>query len=199
MKYHWGRYSELMMLYLLAIGAPEKSIPAQAWHAWKRPWFEYEGLRYINENAPLFIHQYSHAWFDFRARRDEYANYFENSIIATKAHRLFCANLQNRFPHFEADVWGVTASDSQKGYKAWGGPPEHGELDGTLVPCAAGGSLPFLPEECVTCLRNLREKYPHSWQHYGFVDAFNPQSGWYDADVIGIDAGITLLMAESAQ
>ena len=199
LKYHWGAYSELMMIYLLAIGAPEKAIDAQAWHAWQRPWFDYEGLHYINGNAPLFIHQYSHAWFDFRGRRDAYTNYFENSILATKAHRAFCVNLQKRFAHFGPQAWGITASDSQKGYVAWGGPPEMGKLDGTLVPCAASGSLPFLPSECVACLRNLREKYPRAWQHYGFVDAFNPQSGWYDADVIGIDIGITLLMAENVR
>lgn len=199
LKYHWGAYSEHMMLYLLAIGAPEKPIDAKAWHAWQRPWFDYAGLRYINVNAPLFIHQYSHAWFDFRGQRDDYTNYFDNSIIATKAHHLFCQKLEKRFPHFGPQTWGITASDSQKGYKAWGGPPEHGKIDGTLVPCAAGGSLPFLPKECVTCLRNLREKYPRAWSRYGFIDAFNPQSDWYDADVIGIDVGITLLMAENAR
>lgn len=199
LKYHWGAYSELMMLYLLAIGAPEKSIDARSWHGWKRSWFDYEAIRYINSTAPLFIHQYSHAWFHFRGQRDDYANYFENSILATKAHKLFCLKLQERFPHFGADCWGITASDSQKGYTAWGGPPEHGNLDGTLVPCAPGGSLPFLPDECVRCLRKLREKFPRSWQRYGFVDAFNPLTGWYDADVIGIDVGITLLMAENAR
>lgn len=199
LKYHWGAYSELMMLYLLAIGAPEKPIDARAWHEWRRPWFDYEGIHYINPAAPLFIHQYSHAWFDFRAKHDDYANYYENSVLATKAHRLFCLKLQDRFPHFSADVWGITASDSQKGYTAWGGPPEQGKLDGTLVPCAAGGSLPFMPQECLKCLQTLREKYPRAWQYYGFVDAFNPQSGWYDADVIGIDVGITLLMAENAR
>lgn len=199
LKYHWGAYSEMMMIYLLAIGAPQKPIPAGAWKAWKRPLFEYEGLRYIEAGVPLFSHQYSHAWFDFRGVRDDYANYFENSITATKAHRRFCAKLGERFPHFGPDAWGITASDSARGYTAWGGPPEQGKLDGTLVPCAPAGSLPFLPQECVRCLRNLREKYPRSWLHYGFVDAFNPATGWYDADVIGIDVGVTLLMAENAR
>ena len=106
LRYHWGAYSELMMLYLLAIGAPEKPIAAEAWKAWRRPLFEYEGLRYVESGAPLFVHQYSHAWFNFRGVHDDYANYFANSITATKAHRRFCEKLGDRFPHFGADAWG---------------------------------------------------------------------------------------------
>jgi hypothetical protein len=199
LAHRWDTYCEHMMLYLLAIGAPQHAISEKAWHAWKRPWFKYDELLYINPTAPLFVHQFSHAWYDFRNRRDDYTNYFENSVKATQAHRAFCAKLNERFPYFGNDVWGITASDSMKGYKAWGGPPEHGDLDGTLVPCAAAGSLPFAPRECLACLQNLREKYPRAWKYYGFVDAFQPTLGWYDADVIGIDVGITLLMAENAR
>jgi hypothetical protein len=94
-----------MMIYLLAIGSPTHAVPPEAWHAWKRPAFEYEGFRYINPNAPLFIHQYSHAWFDFHAQRDRYADYFENSITATKAHRLFCLNCGAAFPN-SAKIFG---------------------------------------------------------------------------------------------
>ena len=104
--------------------------------------FEYEGLRFITVNAPLFIHQYSHAWFDFKGKRDGFTDYFENSVRATKAHKLFCMNLKARFSEFGEDLWGIAASDSAKGYRAWGGPPEHGPLDGTLVACAPAGSIP---------------------------------------------------------
>jgi len=194
----WDTYSELMMAYLLAIGSPTHPIPAEAWSGWKRPAFEYEGIRYINPPAPLFIHQYSHAWFDFRGKQDSCTDYFENSILATKAHRLFCIQLQNRFPHYGESLWGITASDSAKGYVAWGGPPELDRLDGTLVPAAAGGSLAFLPIEAIRVLRTMREQFgDRAWKRYGFVDAFNPQTGWFDADVIGIDVGITLVMAEN--
>jgi hypothetical protein len=200
LKARWDTYCEHMMLYLLAIGAQQHPVPAASWNRWKRPWFEYAGLRYITPREPLFVHQYSHAWFDFRGRRDRYANYFENSVLATKAHRIFCARLADRFPHFGENVWGITASDSRSGYVVWGGPPELGPLDGSLVPAAVGGSIPFLPAESVRCLRTLRGRFSNqSWTSYGFADAFNPANGWAGADVIGINAGITLLMAENAR
>ncbi len=130
--------------------------------------------------------------------RDRYADYFENSVTATRAHRQFCLDLQKEFPGLNEDVWGITASDSTKGYVVWGGPPRHGPIDGTTVPCAAGGSLPFLPNDCLRCLRTLRQRHENQvWTRYGFIDAFNPQTGWVATDVIGIDAGITLLMAEN--
>ncbi len=196
----WDHYSELMMIYLLGIGSPTHPVPPAAWEAFARPWFEYEDLRYINSPAPLFIHQYSHAWFDFRRLRDRHCNYFENSVLATRAHLRFCVNLQARFPHFSEDLWGITASDWEKGYTAWGGPPEQGKLDGTVVPCAAAGSLPFLPKECLRTLRIMRVRFGDAvWKRYGFIDAFNPQTGWFAPDVIGIDVGISMLMAENAR
>jgi hypothetical protein len=74
-----------------------------------------------------------------------------------------------------------------------------GPIDGTVVPSAAGGSLPFLTQPVVRVLRNIKNNYPSAWSTYGFVDAFNPLTNWYDADVVGIDTGITLLMAENAR
>jgi hypothetical protein len=198
LKSNWDHYCELMALYLLAIGSPSNAAPAESWHAFTRPVFEYKGHSFISSKDPIFIHQYSHAWFDFRNRRDDYANYYNNSVIATRAHRQFCVDLRERYPHFSEDMWGITASDSAKGYRAWGGPPEHGGVDGTLVPCAAAGSLPFLPGETIQVLRTMRERYgDRVWKRYGFIDAFNPQTGWYAPDVIGIDVGITMLMAEN--
>ena len=200
LKNRWDAYCEHMLLYLLAIGSRTHSIPAGAWDAWRRPVFEYDGLRYITVAAPLFIHQYSHAWFDFQGKADRYTDYFQNSMIATEAHRRFCLELSGRFPRFGEDLWGITASDYAKGYTAWGGPPEHGRLDGTIVPCAAAGSLPFLPKETQRTLRYIREEFGTKvWKRYGFVDAFNPHTGWVAPDVIGIDVGITVLMAENAR
>ncbi len=194
----WDTYSELMMLYLLAIGSTTSPVPASAWDAFTRPSFTYQGLTYItNLYAPLFIHQYSHAWFDFRNKTDKYANYFANSVTATQAHKRFCLALQSQFSDYQSNVWGITASDSASGYTAWGGPPAMGAIDGSIVPCAAGGSLPFLPTDCIAALRAIRQQYPQAWQRYGFLDAFNPITGWYDSDVLGIDAGITMLMAEN--
>ena len=156
-------------------------------------------MRYIGSFAPLFVHQYSQAWFDFRGKRDRYADYFQNSITATEVHRRFCIELGKQFPTYSEDLWGITASDSEKGYVIWGGPPAIGPIDGTVVPAAAGGSLPFVPQEAVRVMRTIRNRYPKAWSSYGFVDAFNPLRDWYDADVVGIDTGIIMLMAENAR
>lgn len=194
----WDYYSELMVMYLLGMGSSAHPLNPQTWNAWKRLTFEYDGLRYIGSFAPLFVHQYSQAWFDFRGKRDKYADYFQNSAVATEVHRRFCLELGKQFPDYSDDLWGITASDSQQqGYVVWGGPPATGPIDGTVVPSAAGGSLPFLPGPTLRVLKNIRNKYPSAWSKYGFVNAFNPLKNWYDTDVIGIDTGIILLMAEN--
>jgi hypothetical protein len=97
----------------------------------------------------------------------------------------------------DQNLWGITASDSRAGYSVWGGPPTMGDVDGTIVPTACGGSLVFLPEECAHVLLFMREHYPKAWTRYGFVDAFQPQAGWYASDVLGIDQGPMVLMAEN--
>lgn len=200
LEYRWDNYSEMMMMYLLGLGSSTYPLPAVSWSAWKRVKFEYDDVEYIGSFAPLFVHQYSQAWFDFRQKHDQYANYFNNSRIATQVHRRFCLDLASQFPDYSEDLWGITASDSSRGYVVWGGPPATGPIDGTVVPCAAGGSLPFLPQETMQVLRNIKNRYgARAWGRYGFVDAFNPLTNWYDTDVIGIDVGITLLMAENAR
>jgi len=200
LQYRWDQYSELMMVYLLGMGSYSHPLPAETWTAWKRLTFEYAGIRYIGSFAPLFVHQYSQAWFDFRGKRDQFADYFQNSVKATDAHRLFCIDLATQFPDYSDTLWGITASDSAKGYVVWGGPPAMGPIDGTVVPCAAGGSLPFLPQDTLRVLHTIKDRYgQRAWTQYGFVDAFNPLTGWYDSDVVGIDTGITLLMAENAR
>ena len=198
LPYRWDYYSELMMMYLLGLGSSSHPLPVATWNAWKRTIFEYDGLRYIGSFAPLFVHQYSQAWFDFRGKRDRFADYFQNSVTATEVHRRFCLDLRARFPHYSDDLWGISASDSRQGYVIWGGPPEIGPIDGTVVPSAAGGSLPFLPQATLRVLKNMKRKYgQRCWSRYGFVNAFNPSADWYDTDVIGIDTGITMLMAEN--
>ena len=194
----WNHYCELMMIYLLGIGSPTHPLPPDTWDAWTRPKINYKGIEYISGNDPLFTHQYSQAWFDFRNTRDAYTNYFDNSVKATKAHKLFCLSLHDEFPDYSDDLWGISASDWEKGYTAWGGPPKQGPIDGSIVPYATGGSLPFLYDECMKVLRNIRGPYgDKAWTQYSYVDAFNPLSGWYDKDVLGIDLGITMLMAEN--
>jgi hypothetical protein len=191
----WDHYCELMMLYLLAIGSPTHPVSPDTWSAFTRPPMTFGPYSYISGRDPLFVHQFSHAWFDFARQRDAYANYFENSITATLAHKAFCLSLKRGYTD---DYWGVTASDWAHGYTAWGGPPLQGPVDGSVVPCAAAGSLPFVPRDCVRVLRALRENFgKDAWGRYGFCDAFHPDLHWYDPDVLGIDLGIGLLMAEN--
>ena len=199
LPYRWDYYNEMMMMYLLGLGSPAYPLKPEAWDAWKRTTFEYEGMRYIGSFAPLFVHQYSQAWFDFRGKRDRYTDYFQNSITATEVHRRFCIELGKQFPDYGEDLWGITASDSAHGYVVWGGPPAIGPLDGTVAPAAAGGSLAFVPQEAIRVMRTIRRGYPKAWSCYGIVDAFNPLKDWYDSDVIGIDTGIIMLMAENAR
>jgi hypothetical protein len=198
LKARWEHYCELMMIYLLAIGSPTHPVSAETWNAWTRPKISYQGLTYISGDDPLFTHQYSQAWYDFRGKKDAYANYFDNSVTATKAHKLFCLSLADKFPDYSEDLWGISASDYANGYTAWGGPPPQGPIDGSIVPCATGGSLAFLFPDCMRVLRNIRGTYTDkAWGRYSYVDAFNPLTGWYDTDVLGIDLGITMLMAEN--
>jgi len=191
----WNRYCELMMLNLLAMGSPTHPVAPDLWNEFRRPRIHYQNYDYISGNDPIFTHQYSQAWFDFRGKRDAYANYFENSTIATHAHKAWCLSLPK---WYSEDYWGVTASDYQGGYTAWGGPPLQGPVDGTVVPCASAGSLAFVPGDCLHVLRAMRDKWgKQAWGRYGFVDAFHPAANWYDADVLGIDQGISVLMAEN--
>ena len=204
LKPRWDTYSEDTILYLPAIGSPMHSISPSAWYALWRDRYRYEGYAYFTTiGVPLFMHQYAHAWIDYRNRREtsgDRIDYFENSVNATLAHRKFCMNLAHDFPAFGPNVWGITASDSARGYLAWGGPPRDPAIDGTVVPSAAGGSLMFTPELSVAALRAIQEKYgDRVYGKYGFVDAFNPNTGWVDSDVIGINEGIILLSAENAR
>jgi hypothetical protein len=197
----WDTHSEQVLLELLAIGAPQYPAPPQMWQKWRRDTVSYSSYTYISANAPLFIHQYPQAWFDLRGMRDSvppHEDFFANSVAATLAHRDFCVDMGNKFPSYSKDIWGITASDGSDGYHAWGGPPATPDIDGTVVPCAAGGSLMFTPEAALATLKMQREKYGDKiWGPYGFADAFNPKTGWVGPDNIGIDVGMTLLSAEN--
>jgi hypothetical protein len=195
----WDSYCELLGLYLIGIGVPTNALPSSCWRAWRRGPVAVYGTHTFINSPPLFTHQYSHAWFDFRGRHDDFLNYWQNSVSATLAQREWCAALSATFDRWADGLWGLTASDSARGYVGWGGPQKTTEqLDGTIVPCAPGGSLPFAPQECLRVLRKIREiGGARVWGRYGFADAFNPQTGWVSPDVIAIDVGITLAMAEN--
>lgn len=194
------RYSEFTIIYLLGIGSPTYSIKPESWYAWERPENVYNEYRFIGM-APLFTHQYSHALVDYRGRREKRGArtaWFENSVIATRAHRQFCIDLAKEFPGYSESIWGITSSNSEKGYKAWGGPPRNKAIDGTVVPCAAGGSLMLEPEITLAALKEMKRKFGERiYGRYGFTDAFHPTTGWASSDVLGLDTCITQLSAEN--
>ena len=206
-KYRWDTYSELMILYVLGIGSPTHPIPPYTWNAWRLPIVNEGNYTFVG-GGPLFIQQYSQAWIDLRDRVDEGSlsgavvpkvNYFANAVAATYAQReAFSKVLSRKFPGYTDNVWGLTSSDSIKGYRDWGGSLADPRIDGTVTPAAAGGSLMFAPNICLPALRTMLVKYGKEiYGRYGFADAFNPTTGWVSPYVLGIDVGITMLSDEN--
>lgn len=199
LPYRWNTYSELMVLYLLALGSPTHAIPAESWAAWSRPVGTYAGYTSIAQ-GPLFTHQYSHAWVDFRGKRDQLGyDYFESSVNATLANRQFAIDNRDKFSTYNEHIWGLTACDTPDGeYRAYGAPPGLALHDGTVAPSAAAGSIVFTPDLSLAALRTMYMQFGDQlWGRYGFSNAFNLDRNWWDQDVIGIDLGITLLMIEN--
>ena len=201
LPYRWDEYAELLAMYLLAIGSTTYPIPASSWDEWKRPnLIEDSGSSFIESRAPFFVHQYSHAWFDFRSQQDGWADYFRNSQVATTRHREFCIGLKPKFPWFGENMWGISASDSQFGYIDWGGLRRKPTRESTArsFPALRADRWSFCRKSVrVFWIRCWTAMAPKVWTRYGFVDAFHPQAGWYGPDVLGIDLGIMLLMAEN--
>ncbi|MDM7914397.1 MAG: glucoamylase family protein, partial [Candidatus Eisenbacteria bacterium] len=199
----WVGYNEAMILYILAIGSPTHPVPASSWNTWTSGyhWQTQYGYTYVIF-PPLFGHQYSHCWIDFRYIQDAHMRgrgitYFENSRRATLAQRNYC--IANPFGHigYGANLWGITACDGPDGYAAHGAPPPQND-DGTIAPTAPAGSIPFTPDESLAVLQNLYDNYRAMlWGPYGFRDAFNLDRGWWDTDYIGIDQGPIVLMIEN--
>ncbi|MBV9156275.1 MAG: hypothetical protein JO097_08420 [Acidobacteriaceae bacterium] len=200
LRSEWTDYDEQAILYILAIASPTNPIPVRSWYLFDRDPIEFSGYKFFGR-GPIFTHQYSQAWLQLAHLQDGppyHINYFQNSVIATYAHRAFCLSLRGMYPNYSETLWGVTASDSDIGYVIWGDPLSRRDIDGTVVPCAAGGSLMFAPEICVPTLRYMYDHFAdYIYGRYGFVDAFNPQTMWVNPDVVGIDVGITLLSAEN--
>ena len=199
----WGGYNEGMILYLLALGSPTFPVDEAAWRVWTSTyaWGRHYGQAFV-VFPPLFGHQYSHIWIDFRGLRDAYMrdkdlDYFENSRRATLANRAYAIDNPMGWADYGENVWGLTASDVPQGYRARGAPPAERD-DGTIAPTAPGGSFPFTPEESLAALRHMYKTYrTQIWGPYGFKDAFNPSANWFAPDHIGIDQGAILLMIEN--
>jgi hypothetical protein len=191
----WIGYDEAMLLYALALGSPTHPIGPEAWEAWTAgyKWGRFRGQDYVMF-APLFGHQYSHVWLDFRGIQDAYMrgrgiDYFENSRRATLAHRAYASANPGAWRGYADSVWGLSASDGPLDssfvlagrqrqfhtYWARGAGTDEINDDGTIAPTAAGGSVPFAPEIAIPALAAMRRQYGDAlFGRYGFVDAFNP-------------------------
>lgn len=187
-------YDEAMLLYVLALGSPTHPVPAEAWSAFTSTyqWATFQGQEHVNF-APLFGHQYSHVWIDFRGIQDAYMrgrgiDYFENSRRATLAQRSYAIANPGGWHGYGENIWGLTASDGPGGFTAnvdgrdrqfhgyWARGAASGDIrdDGTIAPTAAGGSVPFAPEVAIPALRQMHRTLG-TWLYgeYGFRDAFN--------------------------
>lgn len=208
-KARWKGYNEASILYLLGIGSDNPTrLDPSAWQEWTRTysWKKSYGFSFIHF-APLFGHQYSACWIDFRNIADEFTakqgiTYFENSRRATLAQRAYAIENPKRHRGYDSDIWGLTACDGPGirgalGYAARGAPPAEND-DGTIAPTAAGSSTPFTPRESIHALRRMYDGYRTKiWCGYGFRDAFNVELDWWDPDVLGIDQGPLLIMIEN--
>lgn len=208
----WTGYNEAMIVYLLALGAPEHALGPDAWQAWTERYDEFWGNYYNQEFlmfSPSFGHQYSHIWVDFRGIRDAYMrerglDYFENSRRAAYAQYAYAEENPLGWKGYGDGVWGLTASDGpvnallsyqgeERQFRSYsargiGYPASHDELgdsfdDGTIAPTAAAGSIVFAPRLAVQAIREMRARYgKHIYSEYGFLDAFNP-SFTYDIEL----------------
>jgi hypothetical protein len=198
----YGDFSEAVVLYLLGLGSPTHPIARSSWNSWSRtPIVNYSGMNFVTaQGAALFTVQYPQAWFDMRGLVDSFGlNYYANAQTATNAQRQMFIDMAGTFPHFGPNTWGATAADGQFGYTVFGGPPAS-NINGTIVPTAPGGSLAFVPRRSIDALRNIQQTYGSTvYKKYGFVDAFNPATGWTSSIVLGIDVGMMLIAAENSR
>jgi hypothetical protein len=221
----WRGYDESAFLMFLALGSPTHPVPETIWPFWTEAnvWAQYQGFEFISF-GPLFGHQYSHCWIDFRGIQDKHIrsrgiDYFENSRRATYSQHVYAARNEDGFRGFSDSIWGLTACDGPHdttfsvdgrlrtfhSYSARGASVDWVMNDGTIAPTAVGGSVAFAPEICIPALKAMRRAHGDSlYRGYGFADAFNPTyitprrpEGWYDPDYIGIDQGPIAIMIEN--
>lgn len=201
----WKGYNEAMMVYLLALASPTRPVGTDAWDAWistydRDSWGAFADGKPHLRFAPLFGHQFTHCWVDFRGIRDAYMrqrglDYFENSRIATYAQQAYGKANPLGWKGYDELVWGVTASDGpadvEKVYNGPKGPEKRRFIsyagrgmglydDGTLAAYGAGSSIAFAPEIVIPTLKAIRERYPHTWGRFGFFDSFNPSFTYTD-------------------
>jgi len=221
--YRWEGYSEAILLYVLGLASPTHPLPAESYLAWLSSymWTRAYDYEYVHA-GPLFIHQLSHVWIDFRAIQDEFMraqgiDYFENSRRATYVQQAYAMHNPHSFRGYGEYIWGITASAGPGpatrqvdgverefyGYLARGvvDSPD----DGTLSPWASIACLPFAPELVLPTIQALDEHYPHITSKYGFKCSFNPTfadesesgSGWISGGYYGLNQGPIVLMIEN--
>jgi hypothetical protein len=202
LAYDWHGYNEAMILYILALGSPTHPVSSRAWNEWGRgyaqAWGTVQGRRYL-AFTPLFGHQYSHVWIDFRGildspMREAGFDYLENSRRATYAQRAYAIVNPMRWAGYGENIWGLTASDGSADVELpyagetrrfrtyWArGVGAGGFDDGTIAPTAAAASIAFAPEIVIPAVLEMHRRYgAHIYGKYGFYDAFNPS---FDYDV----------------
>lgn len=214
----WLGYNEAILIYILAAGMdmPDYQKSYKAWvdnYTWREP---YPGLGHL-VFPPLFGHQYSHMFIDFRNIKDDYMrnkgiDYFENSRRAVLTQRLYGIQNPHGWKGYDSLSWGITACDGPGdsfnrdgmtflGYAGRGsaGPDSNYFDDGTLAPTALGGSIPFAPDITISSLKSMYDRFAEKglWGRYGFVDAFNPTLNWFNKDYLGIDQGPFVIMIEN--
>ena len=223
LRYRWQGYNEALILYVLGLGSPTHPLPQESYQAWTATyrWKKLYGHEYLH-GAPLFMHQLSHVWIDFRGIQDAFmrahaTDYFENSRRATYVNQQYAIRNPKNFRGYGRHAWGITASNgpgpttrrirgvTQRflGYVARGVP--HGPDDGTLAPWAVAASLPFAPEIVLPTLAHCSRQYPHMENEYGLVCSFNPtfpdresgSSGWISKSHFALDQGPVILMIEN--
>ena len=190
----WDGYNEGMLVILLAMASPTHPVDPAAWEAWcstydTLSWTDRWGPPYLHF-APLFGHQYSHMWVDFRGILDPYMrekgfDYFENSRRAAYAQQAYARANTGNWTGYSDQVWGLTACDGpgdftldiagrEREFFSYSarGPGERD--DGTIAPTAAAASIAFAPEIVVPCVKAMKARYPAIYTRYGFLDSFNP-------------------------
>lgn len=202
----WDMYAEQLMLYVLGVASPTFSINKQMYFDMQKPKENFGEIKDIIYTycGTLFTYQFSHAWIDFRGRKDcEGVDWFENSIKATLANRNYCIQNSKKFKTFGENSWGLTACVGPKGYSGgYGAKPSMANIDeqndGTISPCGAAGSIVFTPELSIKALEYFYNNFSNIWGKYGFKDSYNLENGeWYSTEVIGIDKGISMVMIEN--
>ena len=221
LNYDWDGYTESLILYVLGLGAPIHALPTRVYGAWTSTyqWENLYGYEFLYA-APLFIHQFSHLWIDFRGVQDDFmrqmgCDYFENSRRATYAQREYAIRNPGGFKGYGARCFGTTAGEGPgaekhrvdgtqrqfEGYTARGIP--YGPDDGTISPWAALASLPFAPEIVLPMLPYLRETFPATTRTRAFQRSFNPSfpgdgpAGWIAPELCGLELGPIVLMIEN--